>query len=133
MMKRKENSQGTGPKNPWRGEDRSSGNFGGRGRKDEGRRERRSLRRIREHGLARRCGAAAGTKGEKRKFVNKNDGEQTMKASKDATAKTLEAVAKMDKNHEHSLGMQDGIETIADLTALEKKGLDRKTNHQELM
>ena len=56
-----------------------------------------------------------------------------MKASKDATAKTLEGVAKMDKNHEHSLGMQESIETIADLTELEKKGLDRKTNHQELV
>ena len=32
-------------------------------------------------------------RGEKRKFVNKSDGEQTMKALKDATAKTLEGVA----------------------------------------
>ena len=56
-----------------------------------------------------------------------------MKASKDATAKTLEGEAKMDKNHEHSPGMQETIETSADLTALEKKGLDPTTNHQELV
>ena len=56
-----------------------------------------------------------------------------MKASKDATAKTPEGVAKMDKNHEHSPGMQETIETSADLTALEKKGLDPTTNHQELV
>ena len=49
-----------------------------------------------------------------------------MKASKDAT------VAKMDKNHEHSPGMQESIETSADLTALEKE-LDLKTNHQQLV
>ena len=50
-----------------------------------------------------------------------------MEALKDATAKTLEGVIKLNKNHEHSSGMQERIETSADLTALEKKGLDRKT------
>ena len=56
-----------------------------------------------------------------------------MKALTDAAAEALEGVAKLNKNHEHSPGMQESIETSADLTALEKKGLDRKTNHQELM
>ena len=49
-----------------------------------------------------------------------------MKASKDAT------VAKMDKSHEHLPGMQESIETSADLTALEKE-LDLKTNHQQFV
>jgi len=44
---------------------------------------------------------------------------------KDATAKTLEGVTELNKNH--------SIETSADLTALEKGWLDRKTNHQDLM
>ena len=49
-----------------------------------------------------------------------------MKALKDAVAETLERVTKLDKNHEHSPGMQESIETSADLTALEKKGLTKK-------
>ena len=51
-------------------------------------------------------------RGEKRKFVNKSDGEQTMKALKDATAKTQEGVAKLDKNHEHSPGMPKRARTL---------------------
>ena len=80
--------------------------------------------------VLRRCRRA---RGEKRRFVNKSDGEQAMKALKDAEAKALEEVAKLDKNHEHSSGKQESIETSADLTALEKEELDRKTNHQELV
>ena len=56
-----------------------------------------------------------------------------MKALKDAAAKAREVVAKLDNKHEHSSGMQESIETSANLTALKKKGLDRKTNHQQLM
>ena len=145
-----------GPKNPWNKQTgigtpepvetvsgRTDQSYNGRARtrecvdSDSGddaetRTARESTTRGREQSgeVLRRCRQA---RGEKRRFVNKGDGERTMKALKDAAAKTLEGVAKLDKNHEHSSGMQEKDELSADLTALEKKGLDRKINHQGLM
>ena len=70
-----------------------------------------------------------------------------MKALKGATAKTLEGVASTGQespveNHQANGDIESAMkivgsmkqlknETSADFTALEKEGLDRKTNHQE--
>ena len=73
--------------------------------------------------VLRRCRQA---RGEERRFVNKCDGKETMKALKDAEAEALEGVESKIRTRERVRPK----DVPAPEVDVEKKGLDRKTNHQ---